>query len=67
MRRRGKHGAIGSIVGFLVIAIILVAFYNANNGDVVGGVSKVIARIWDFISNGASFILSFEWVRNILS
>lgn len=64
MKRRGRFG---SIVGLFVLAILLVAFYRANNGDVVGGVSRVVGGIWNFISAGADSILSFRWVRNLLS
>ena len=63
MRRKG---IIGSVLSFLFISILLVAFYRANNGDVVGGAEHVLSAVWGFISRSADSLLSFEWFRNLL-
>lgn len=63
----GRKGIIRSAIGFIILAILLVAFYRANNGDVVGGASNMFAEVWGFISRSADSLISFQWFRNLVS
>lgn len=53
-------GGIGRWVSIIVITMVVVAVWKANNGDV----SAIVSAVWNFINAGAQVMLDL-WDRFI--